>query len=120
MWQGFYGNDLEAVIDLKKEVPVNSVQTNFLQNQKSWIFLPTLVEYSLSSDGKKFHSINEVYNTVSPKEEKSIIQPFTFQFSQGTTARYLKIKAKNAGKCPEWHEGAGEPCWIFADEVVIY
>lgn len=120
MWQGFYGNDLEAVIDLKREIPINSIQTNFVQNQKSWIFLPTLVEYSLSSDGKKFHSINEVYNNVSPREEKAIIQPFTFQFNSGTTARYVKIKAKNPGKCSDWHEGAGEPCWIFADEVVIY
>lgn len=120
MWQGFYGNDLEAVIDLKREIPINSIQTNFVQNQKSWIFLPILVEYSLSSDGKKFHSINEVYNKISPKEEKAIIQPFTFQFNSGTTARYVKIKAKNPGKCPDWHEGAGEPCWIFADEVVIY
>lgn len=120
MWQGFQGNDLEAVIDLKRELPINTIQTNFLKNQKSWIFLPTIVEYSLSSDGKKFHSINEVYNTISPKEEKAIIQPFTFQFNSGTTARYVKIKAKNMGKCPGWHEGAGDPCWIFTDEVVIY
>ncbi len=120
MWQGFLGNDLEVVIDLGKEMPINSVQTNFLQNQKSWIFLPSLVEYSLSPDGKKFHSINEVLNTVSPKETNAFIEPFTFQFNQGTTARYVKVKAKNPGKCPPWHEGAGEDCWIFADEIVVY
>ncbi len=119
-WQGYLGNDMEIIIDLGKVVPINTVQTNFTQNQKSWIFLPSLVEYSLSPDGKKFHSINEVLNTVSQKEEKAIIQPFTYQFSSNTKARFIKVKAKNIGKCPAWHEGAGEDCWIFADEVVVF
>jgi len=119
-WQGLSGNDLEVVIDLGKEIPVNSVQMNFLQNQKSWIFLPNLVEYSLSSDGKKFHSINEVLNTVKGNQEQVFIHPFNFQFRTGTTGRYVRIKAKNPGKCPSWHEGAGEPCWIFTDEIVVF
>jgi len=119
-WQGFLGNDMEVVIDLKKEMPVVSVQTTFLQNQRSWIFLPSVIEYSLSSDGKNYHSINEVLNTISPKEEQVFIQPMTFQFREGTTARYVKVKAKNLGKCPAWHEGAGEACWLFTDEIVVY
>lgn len=119
-WQGYSGKNLDLIIDLGKEMPVNSVQANFLQNQKSWIFLPEAVEYSLSSDGKKYHSFNEVLHTVSQKEEKAIIQPFNFQFRENTKARYIHVKAKNIGKCPSWHEGAGEDCWIFADEIVVF
>ena len=89
-------------------------------NQKSWIFLPVVVEYSLSSDGKKYHSFNEVLNNVSPKLDQALMQPFNFQFRENTKARYVHVKAKNPGKCPDWHEGAGEPCWIFADEVAVY
>ena len=120
LWQGFLGNDIDLVIDLGREIPVNSVQANFLQNQRSWIFLPVVVEYSLSSDGKKYHSFNEVPNHVSPKEEQPLIQPFNFQFIEKTKARYIRVKAKNLGKCPSWHEGAGEPCWMFADEFVVF
>ncbi|MFZ4521899.1 MAG: family 20 glycosylhydrolase [Bacteroidales bacterium] len=120
LWQGFLGNDLDIIIDLGSEKPVNSVQANFLQNQRSWIFLPKVVEYSLSSDGKKYHSFNEVPNTVSEKEVQAIIQPFNFQFRSNTKARYVRIKATNLGKCPQWHEGAGQPCWLFADEIVIF
>jgi hypothetical protein len=79
-----------------------------------------MVEYSLSSDGKKYHSFNEVLNKVSPKEEQAFIQPFNFQFMPDSKARYIRIKAKNPGKCPPWHEGAGENCWIFTDEIVVY
>ncbi|MEI6455235.1 MAG: family 20 glycosylhydrolase, partial [bacterium] len=119
-WQGYLGNDLEVIIDLGKEMPVVSVQMNYLQNQKSWIFLPSLVEYSLSPDGKKWHSINEVLTPVKGKSDQVVIHPFNFMFREGTTARYVKIKAKNTGKCPPWHDGAGEPCWIFTDEIVVF
>lgn len=120
LWQGFFGNDLEVVIDLGQIETINSIQMNFLQNQRSWIFLPQLVEYALSSDGKKYHSINEISNTISPKEEQPFIQPFNFQFMPNTKARFIKVKAKNLGKCPSWHEGSGENCWMFADEIVVF
>jgi hexosaminidase len=119
LWQGFLGNDLDVIIDFGKEIPVTSVMLTMLQNQKAWIFLPKYVEYSLSSDGKKWHSVNQVLNSISPKEELAYIQPFTQPFPS-TPARYLRVTAKNYGVCPAWHEGAGEPSWIFADEIVIY
>jgi len=78
------------------------------------------VEYSLSPDGKKYHSINEVPATVSPKESQVFIQPFNIQFLPVTKARYVKVIGKNLGKCPEWHEGHGQDCWIFTDEIVVY
>ena len=37
----------------------------------------------------------------------------------GKRAQYIKIMAKNAGPCPEWHLGAGGASWIFLDEVLI-
>ena len=119
LWQGFLGNDMDVIIDFGKEIPVTSVMVTMLQNQKSWIFLPKYVEYSLSSDKKRWHSINQVLNTVSPKEEQVFIQPFTQPFPS-TRARYLRVTAKNYGVCPAWHEGAGQPSWIMIDEIAVY
>ncbi|HPS49739.1 MAG TPA: hypothetical protein PK892_03480, partial [Bacteroidales bacterium] len=81
LWQGFLGDDLDVVIDMGSEMPVNSVQVNFLQASRSWIFLPEVVEYSLSSDGKKYHSFNEVTHNVSQQEKEAVIQPFNIQRS---------------------------------------
>ena len=120
LWQGYLATNLDIIIDLGEEILVNTVQVNFLQNQRSWIFLPVVVEYSLSSDGKKFHSINEVLNKISAREEQPIIQPFNFQFMEKTKARFIRVKAQNLGKSPDWHEGAGESCWLFVDEIVVY
>jgi len=119
LWQGYLGNDMDVIIDFGKVIPVTSVMTTLLHNQKAWIFLPKYVEYSLSSDGKRWHSINQVLNPVSPKEAQVFIQPFTQAFPS-TPARYLRVTAKNYGVCPAWHEGKGEASWIFVDEIAVY
>jgi hexosaminidase len=118
-WQGYLGNDMEVIIDLGKVDSIMSVSATFLQIAGSWIFMPDTVIISLSQDGKRFHSINEIRNDVPKKTDRPIIK----QFSQGfpmTKARYIKVRAINPGVCPPWHEGAGEPCWLFADEIVVY
>jgi hypothetical protein len=47
-----------------------------------------------------------------------LIHEFKAVFSS-SKARYIKIEAKSTGTCPSWHSGAGQPGWIFLDEVVI-
>ena len=118
-WQGFLGNDLEVVIDMKKMTPIRSVFITFLHQPDSWIFMPDSVIFSLSSDGKRYHSINEQRNDVSLKQKGPAIKPYS-QLFPDTPARYIKVRAKNVGVCPPWHEGKGEPCWLFADEIVVY
>jgi len=118
-WQGFLGNDLEIIIDLGKRDTVKSISTTFLLNSPSWIFLPEYVEFALSSDGKHWHSINEERVNVNQQQKEPAIQPYSHLFPP-TPARYIRVIAKNPGTCPEWHDGKGQACWIFADEIVVY
>ena len=39
-WQGFEGDDLEAVIDLGRAERISAVTVGFLQNTSAWIFMP--------------------------------------------------------------------------------
>lgn len=34
-------------------------------------------------------------------------------------ARYVRVKGVAPVMCPEWHKGAGNRSFIFADEVVF-
>jgi hypothetical protein len=34
-------------------------------------------------------------------------------------ARYIRVRARSVGVCPEWHAGAGGPAWVFADEIRV-
>ena len=116
-WQGYHGVDLVATVDLGSKQRVNRLAGSFLQEQGSWIFMPTEVEFFVSDDGKRFRSVGKVKNTVSEKEEDSMTQELGVRPRCDT--RYVKMVAKNIGKCPQWHVGAGQPAWIFCDEFII-
>lgn len=118
-WQGYLGNDMDVIIDLGKVQPVNSVVVTFLQNTSAWIFFPDSLIVSLSSNKKHWHSINDQGNDTPKKTDQPVIKSFSQTFP-ATKARYIRVRAKNTGVCPPWHEGKGEKCWLFADEIVVY
>ncbi len=117
-WQGFDGNDLEVIIDLGQEKDITKVSLGCLQSVGSWIFFPEIVAASVSVDGIKFDSLGEVKNKVSHQDPDRKIQDFIIS-TPGKKARYVRIIAKNIVTCPEWHSGAGEPAWLFVDEIII-
>jgi predicted alpha-1,2-mannosidase len=118
LWQGYEKVDLEAVIDLAETATVSRLTTAFLQDVNTWIFMPLWVEYFVSVDGKNFRKLGRVQNKVDENDWTIQIQDFNLTFKPAR-ARYIKVVAKNRGFCPDWHKGAGNPGWIFADEVVI-
>ena len=117
MWQGYYGVDLDAVVDLGEMTEIHRLAGSFLQDQKSWIFMPSQVEFFVSNDGKNFKPVGVIENEISQEEEDAVIQEL--EIRKNLSARYVKMVATNPGPCPEWHVGAGEKSWIFADEIVI-
>lgn len=118
-WQGYQGQDFEAVIDLQKEQLVNSFSANCLQDSRSWILMPTKVEYYVSTDNLNFTLAGTVTNKIDAKVEENKIDAFTLNIDKDITARYVKVIAYNYGKLPEWHQGAGGDAFIFIDEIVI-
>ena len=117
-WQGFEGNDLEAVIDLTKPTPLKNLSIGFLNDPNVWIFLPSEVVFSISDDGKNFKRVADIVNDIPSSNTEQMIKKFSAKVDV-TSARYLKVFAKNIGICPPWHKGAGGKAWIFVDEVVI-
>lgn len=118
LWQGYEGVDLEAIIDLGEIKLLNSISIGFLQDQGSWIFMPSNIEYAVSDNGVDFKVMGNIINNL-PKEESSvIIKDFLLNFNK-IKARYIRIIAKNSGPCPIWHAGAGSKSWLFADEIII-
>lgn len=115
-WQGYYGEDLDVVIDLGETKKISKIGTGFLQDENSWIFMPEKVVFEGSMDGINYHVIGVVDNKISPKETGGIVKDFELT-GLNTTIKYLKVKAFSLGNCPDWHKGAGNPCWIFVDEI---
>ena len=117
-WQGFHGKDLEAVIDLGKEQAISSVSLSCLEEIKSWIWFPSQVEILISHDGENFANAGVIKNDGLTNDYAAKTKEFSK--SLRASGRYVKIVAKPAFESiPEWHEGKGNPVWIFADEITI-
>lgn len=113
-WLGFSGNNLEAIIDLGSSENISKVSADFLQVEKSWIYLPVKIEVLVSSDGDNFKSLRLVENSDIEKSGRTV----KIEFDKITT-RYVKIKAENLGLIPEGKPGEGNKAWLFTDEIAI-
>jgi alpha-L-fucosidase len=117
-WLGFEGTDMVATIDLGSIELINEIRGGFLQQISSWIFLPWKVEFLISSKGKDFESVGEVFNITESDDKASTTIDINLD-DINKKARFIKIRVFNIGECPEWHQGAGGKAWIFCDEIMI-
>lgn len=116
-WQGYWGTDFEAIVDLGEVKPINEIGAGFLQATRSWIFFPTEVSFEISDDNQNFKPYGKVKNPHPFDNETQVTDDFTIKKS--ANARYIRVKAKNFGKLPEWHLGHGGDSYIFVDEVIV-
>jgi len=117
-WQGYQGQDFEATIDLQKEQKVSQISARFLQDTRAWILMPTKVEYYVSIDNVNFQLAATVNNTLEAKDYDTKVIAFDGKIKE-QNARYIKVKAYNFGKLPDWHQGAGYDAYIFIDEITV-
>jgi hexosaminidase len=117
-WQAWEGDDMVATIDLGEETIVNSISSKYLQYQRAMIFLPESVTISISLDGVNFSPLD----TINHDHALDRRDMFTHDFvtvCEGTSARFIRVHAKNIAVCPDWHYAAGLKTWLFIDEVIV-
>lgn len=117
-WQGYLGDDVEAVVDLGKAIELKEIKLRCLQQVDVGIFLPERVEISISPDGDHFQKIRTLTHDVSRRSEGPLAHAFSASL-ENKTARYVLIQAKNLGMMPEWHRAHGRKSWLFVDEIII-
>jgi alpha-mannosidase len=117
-WQGFEGNDLEAILDLGEKKKISQVTLGCMSANVSWIFLPTAIEVAVSDDGKQFRpAASQTYGIPDENQETAIRDlPVTLKEAD---ARYIRVKARNVGILPAWHRGSGGKAWLFVDEIIV-
>jgi predicted alpha-1,2-mannosidase len=116
-WQAVQGKDYEVVIDFGKTTSISNVKIGCFQDIKSWIWLPEKLEIYVSDDGTNFEHSGSISNNQSPTEYGGF--KHNFHKTVFKDCRYIKVVAKYPGDCPEWHLGAGNPSWIFMDEIIF-
>jgi len=117
-WQGYQGQDFVATVDLQKETQIRVVGGGFLQNARSWIWMPTHIEFETSDDGVNFDRVADIKTDVAPDDMEPKIREYKTPL-RPRNARFVRIHAYNLGKIPSWHPGAGGDAFIFVDEILI-
>jgi hexosaminidase len=118
-WMGWFGKNMDIVIDMDSTTAFQYLQLNCLQHTQSWIMLPQKVEFFVSDDGRNWNQLTTVKHKIPADDFKPQSHAFIYQVPVPIKARYIRAVATNFGKLPEWHNGAGGDAWIFADELII-
>ena len=117
-WQGYQYIDFEATVDLGRERALHRIGASFLQDAKSWIWMPSDVALSVSSDGVEFREVARLTGDVADDAYGSILRDWVAEV-EGVEARYVRVVARNYGTIPDWHPGRGDGAFIFIDEILI-
>jgi predicted alpha-1,2-mannosidase len=117
-WQGYQEKDFVAVIDMGEKTKISKVSATFLQDQRSWIFMPESVEFAVSQDDIDFMTIARVENQVADTLSDAVIKDFSKEGLKAS-GRYLRVTGTNRKICPAWHVGAGDKAWLFVDEITV-
>ena len=74
--------------------------------------------FETSADGINFAQAATIKTDLSPEEMTPTLRTYSTKITP-QKARFVRIKAKNLGKIPAWHPGAGFDAFIFVDEVFV-
>ncbi len=116
---GFNGTDLDATIDLGKEMDVSKITLHVFKQTGSWIYLPSQVEVTYipfidTTIITKHPPLETVTVDVNPDDDLNKIEIKKEKF-----CRYIQVRAKNYGIIPAGKAGAGYPAWLFVDEIEV-
>ena len=95
-----------------------SLLCNCIEFQGLRVFHPLAVEMSVSIDGEKFENVGSIDTEKSQLQGKMKIKEYKLIF-ESKQARYIRVKAKNRGICPDWHPDEGQSAWLFMDEIIV-
>ena len=117
-WLGFWGQPLDAVIDLEQAATMSHVRFRALVNKGAWIYNPSHASVLVSDDGETFHEVAQLDIPITTWTDKDGNFTYELEF-EPVTARYVEVIVKDH-MLPEDHDGYGHPAWIFVDEIEVF
>ncbi|MCA9649251.1 MAG: GH92 family glycosyl hydrolase [Myxococcales bacterium] len=118
-WLGFQGVDFEATLELDRPRSVHRVSAGFLQDARSWIWMPRELEVEVSADGEHWRRLGRATHDVPDTDvEHTYLRELSVQ-GRASEVRFVRVRAPTYGTIPPWHPGAGAPTFVFVDEVTV-
>jgi hexosaminidase len=118
-WNGWWGPDLDATIDLESQQSIGTVKLSLLEEVNSWIVYPRSVEIHLADQAGNWRLVASQELAGEIAADAASTRVVELRLPEGTRARKVRVVARTGGPLPAWHPGAGSPAWIFADEILV-
>ena len=121
-WQGYFGKNLEVSIDVGKPTEIQQIEIGVLQDIKSWIWYPKLVEAFGENTKGEWIKLGQVECTDQTQVYGNMTKKLKIDVLNFKSVSYQKIKIVGHSAfetIPDWHLGKGGKVWIFADEIEI-
>ncbi len=114
-WVGLPGAMIDPIFDFGEPMKISEVSLHFLSSKPAWIHPPRKVAVQTSDDGINFKTVG-TENIEAEKYEEPSVNEVEVEFPAVKT-RYLRVLVTNFGKIGPGYPGAGEPAWLFVDEI---
>jgi hexosaminidase len=118
-WNGWWGSDLDATVDLESTQSIGTVKLSLLEEVNSWIVYPRSVEIHLADQAGNWRLVASQELAGEIAADAASTRVVELRLPEGTRARKVRVVARTGGPLPAWHPGAGSPAWIFADEILV-
>ncbi|TKC09595.1 DUF4838 domain-containing protein [Pedobacter frigoris] len=92
---GWYGNDMEVLIDLSQSKMLDALSIGFLEDQRHWAFLPSHISIELSDDKQNFIKAGEM--NMDPPEENYTKETHRLNIKLTTKDRFRYIRVTTIG-----------------------
>ncbi len=113
-WLGFEGQDAVATIAFTVEKECSSVDLRFFKGEGQWIYLPSTIIISVSTDGETYSEVARTTDIATDSKIAALQLSFP-----SIAARHLKVEAQRHGIIQPGRQGAGHEAWLFIDEIVV-
>ena len=118
-WLGFWGEDMEIIIDLGVGIDLNTIKTRFYNGQGQWIYAPNELNLEFKLDDGSI--VKDKINLQNQVKNKTVNIDYKFPKPKNLDiiVKTIILKIPNYGIIPEDKQGAGQKAWTFIDEIII-
>ncbi len=116
-WLGYEQGPMVALADFGNNPPaLHEILLSYGVNIRSWVMLPTQVEVWAGNSSQNLSLQQKI--TLPPTSDSHPVSVEGLPIPlKGKPYRFYKVVAHPIKKLPAWHEGQGNPGWVFVDQL---
>lgn len=122
-WQAAQMENMSLALVLPQTIGLDSLSIQCYRYQDAWIFLPEKLIFEWSTDRVNWYRKEvwpEQITGMGSLDSTDVQDVVRFSCRVGQAARFVRFDAFNPGPCPDWHDAASSPSWMFLDELVVH